>query len=335
MGNTCSTGRAPDAVPLENLLDLKLNQELQIERGCGPDIFDADFQSVLYNRGFRYPDNGEFTWGAKGGSCQMCSDPISGYGCDECQTMIPGRRPQIKRIAYKGDPMKCCMSGSVRDGNSTCDPQYSKLALGGCDSVMEQFCVQGDNIKSQRCRDWLDQRKDKRAWYDAQVEKYCSLNKNDTTGFCACYNLPFELTSNPNFSPVTAKPSCYYAACSSGDEAWMNKTMEMISTSCPTVQICNQNVTVGSMTSSKIGEINLSCEQENKDENTTNPKPDESVSSTNTNTTTPAESEKPYKESLLTEPKEFSISGINQTYLLIMIVIIIISVLLSSLVLVS
>jgi hypothetical protein len=257
MGNTC--GRGPRAVSLAELQDIATGARLEVNQGCVPNspVSEGDAADYARKRGLSYPSNGEFDWGGRGNGCPMCSDPLGGYGCDECKNTIGGSRPTVKRVAYKGDKKTCCLSGAALDGPATCDPEWRSLGKGKCDDVMQEYCA-GDRLKSTECRSWLSQRPAMRGWYDEKVRQYCAAHPDDTTEFCSCLNLPASLTSSSKLSGIAMQPSCYYQPCSSG-KGYRTQTLDDDKTRCSTIQICNQDITVGSVTGSTIEQIRQTC----------------------------------------------------------------------------
>ena len=157
IGGQCTDESAQKSKPksLIELADKKLNQPIVYD-GCVPDIGGGQPGSGLdrFKGGNScgsncYPNNGEFEWAGLGESCKMCSGVVSGYGCT-CPTTssVGGRKPTIKRIAYRGDPARCCASQELLDGEFTCDPAAQKQ-----NGRVSDYCL---NSEFQRCSKDLD-----------------------------------------------------------------------------------------------------------------------------------------------------------------------------------
>src|SRR5580698_3264102 len=75
-------GKYPGQFKLEDLVNLDIGSTAIYPGGCVPDIpgtgSGSAYSYCLNNGGFSWPDNGEFAWGGKQGSCMMCAYE---YGC--------------------------------------------------------------------------------------------------------------------------------------------------------------------------------------------------------------------------------------------------------------
>ena len=204
---------------LQELADLKINQTKEMQEGCGPCIDGANGGScydMLMRRGFGFPDNGEFTWGGLGRDCIMCSDAVDGYGCDNCggDEGIGGCRGTVKRVAYNGNPTKCCINKECFvDGKYTCDPKYLKdYSDSGCDDVMLEYCKNGNREKDV-CMDWVKKSiKEGRTVANKDMINYCSKN----FGSKACQNWcsATRSTNNDNGNNKSMKYVCDKAVIS-------------------------------------------------------------------------------------------------------------------------
>lgn len=306
------------AFSLNDLQNLGLNETREMGHGCGPNIGGQQAGSGydrLVQRGFGYPNNGEFAWGGLGSSCSQCSDPDNGYGCDNCSgsKAVSGRRGTVRRIAYLGDVNACCTTQPGLVNNQTCSPDYnaSNYSNGKCNDPMSSMCAQGtnivdnancvtwrnavgvnngqaqalmkaycssgDNLTGSTCQQWLAANPTQlKGWYDTEAGKYCSSHPDNKT-FCACYNLPTELTQNSKLSAIAVKPYCYYDKCSAGTGAYVSQ--DMMASTCPTIQVCNQTVNAN-LTDSEIKALNITCNQTSEATTTTN---NNSASNTTTN----------------------------------------------------
>jgi hypothetical protein len=151
MGGTCSKGVRPYEFSLKDLEDLRIGDTKQMDKGCGPDL-DTN-EKYLKDQGFKWPDNGEFEYGGRGGDCNMCS-LVEGYGC-ECHgsgEYVGGKRGKVKRVEYKADPTECCFANVERKdaiktiGNLTCDPKYRDPGGTDCTNIYSDYCKVGDRM---------------------------------------------------------------------------------------------------------------------------------------------------------------------------------------------
>lgn len=127
MGKCASKQNYPTPFSINDLINLKQDEVKESPSGCCPIIAGRQAGSGYQqctNRGFSYPDNGEFDF-ALGTNCNMCSDVAQGYGCDCDSQSILGKRPSVQRIAFKADPKRCCLENPPNhliDG-LTCPPE--------------------------------------------------------------------------------------------------------------------------------------------------------------------------------------------------------------------
>ena len=154
----CGNGVRPYKFSIDDLKDIKLNSGKQMDKGCGAAIDGTGGGSCLdnlKNKGFGWPDNGEFEWGGMGDNCDLCDGE---YGC-ECRDTnhIGGKRGQVKRVSYKGDQTKCCLANIERqdtvklmDGY-TCDPENRKPSSTGCAGIYADSCKDGKIITDTKC----------------------------------------------------------------------------------------------------------------------------------------------------------------------------------------
>lgn len=286
----------PRKVTLDDLKDVALNSTYQLNEGCGIGIDGTQSGSgyaTLVNKGFAWPDNGEFEWGGLGDRCGT-GGLVSQYGGEYDGASIAGKRGTVKRIAYKADPDTCCTTGASTLDGKTCDPRYRDLGTGSCDNTMAQYCATnptadrcktwttlrkaqaqpaidaamrikcsaGDAIKSSECLSWMSSRgAEVRPWYDQTVASYCKANPTDQD-FCGCYNLPKGVDE---FAQIANQPYCFVQACANGKNAYKSAAM---SGDCASVQICKQTVNIASISDSTISNLQLSCDQ-NSDTSTT------------------------------------------------------------------
>lgn len=144
------TKTAPKSMSLEDLQDLRIGESKQQETGCGG---WGNPTGDLWNAGFRYPLNGEFDWdNDRGDKCWTCEGNW-GYQCDDAGAGgREGRRMKIKRNAFKGDKLGCCINNTknpggykLHDGN-TCDPVHRNPNSQDCNIELNNFCKDWNRI---------------------------------------------------------------------------------------------------------------------------------------------------------------------------------------------
>lgn len=89
-------------------------------------------------KGFTFNTN-EFDF-ALGDSCNLCAN-CTGKEC--IGSAITGARPSVKRKAYTGDAINCCISGGKLDGAKTCDPKYRSTNPTRdtvCGPLLDSYC---------------------------------------------------------------------------------------------------------------------------------------------------------------------------------------------------
>lgn len=221
VGGQCDDSGAQRSKPktLEKLADYQINETISYE-GCVPNIGGGQSGSGLDRfKGKNscgdncYPKNGEFQWAGLGESCRMCSGAVTGYGCDcssdDAGMAVGGRRPTIKRIAYKGDVGKCCETQAKTEGNFTCDPAAQKQNGRVSDYCMNsefQRCSKdldsvNPNFETESCQTFINNMvTDGNSMFDETIRTYCKtrgkyLDDNTTPNpkyepRCDCINPP-------------------------------------------------------------------------------------------------------------------------------------------------
>ena len=271
MGNTCSDQGQSRAFTLDELADLPIGNIREMGKGCGPGIDGLQGGGAydrLKGRGFSWPENGEFNWGGLGSPCSMCSDPINGYGCDNCggASTVGGNRGTVKRIAYTADPASCCRSnGSKIINGRTCDPRYRNYTNTDCDDPMLSYCGQGfwgtpecrswaqeviatgrtipnvalsnycsigNNFSKPECQEWcgiVRNRPNMRSACDSSSIKYCQNNMTDP--LCICSQPPPTITKIQELM-ANAKV-CWYKPCQTlSNDNYITSTMADQKKSC-------------------------------------------------------------------------------------------------------
>lgn len=182
MGKCGDENTKPYKFTLDELADVAIDDTKEMIRGCGPNA-DGTHETWLYNRGWGWPDNGEFEYGGRGSGCGLCSDVGGGYGC-ECSggNAIAGSRGKVKRKAFLGDPKGCCLANTRSKNTSktvdgkTCDSKYRDVSSSECTAIMRDHCSSNDNIiKYDKCKDLVNSNG---TLYNQLMTTYC--NKNNT-----------------------------------------------------------------------------------------------------------------------------------------------------------
>lgn len=123
--------------------------------------------------------NNEWSVKGQGGSCNYndCNNvqSIDSGCCDEC-CGIAGAKVVCKRVAYNGDPARCCLqdydfpldlqsqnkglcfdkgvNGMDTSMQNTCDPQYRNVTSSSCQTTLLDYCTGADLDPSDTS--WLD-----------------------------------------------------------------------------------------------------------------------------------------------------------------------------------
>lgn len=151
MGPPPSIKSTPYTFSLDELKDVALNGKLQQDAGCDYYLANWKYNFKWANGGKNlWPDNGEFDWyDSLGDGCSYCASE----GGKECTGgLAAGGRPQIKRIAFKGDPQKCVLANYQRKNQTyiidgkTCDPKYRDPGNAEWKNVMTEYCSTDDNL---------------------------------------------------------------------------------------------------------------------------------------------------------------------------------------------
>jgi hypothetical protein len=274
-----------------DLSTLKIGDTKEYSDGCYPCIQGSQAgggQDVATNGPNKvyWPNTNEYSWGGLGSSCSMNPDPFK-YGFGYGSGGVCGQRAIVKRTSYNGDKTNCCISGNVLDGENTCDPQYSNIALGNCDSVLSVYCSDSNNISNSKCQDFIAKRgasklspnaiqnycaqgdnivsnfcqsQPKGVWTDNAVSDYCKKYPNNQS-FCGCYNLDATYTAIQNqlsIKGISMFPHCNAKTCASNNLAYIPSNAQP----CPSQDICLQSIDIGSVgNTNSISGVNFNCTQ--------------------------------------------------------------------------
>lgn len=281
---TCKSKSHGPNYSLSQLQDLRLDHNKQASRGCCPNIGGTQSGSGYQqcrSKGFKWPSNGEFSWGGLGSSCKMCSN-VPDYGCSSpCGgggETIGGKRPRVKRIAYKADPTDCCLNSTPTHpirGKYTCDPKYRGINQSNCFDVMQTYCS-SHKVFDEKCKSWLVTSPAAKASINAATKSYCNKPNvyrtnadcrewcNSTAGrgncdvavtdfchdtankdnmICSCIDSPLSL---PQCSAKTAEGvDVSDVNCQHGGYLTSNMSQVIKNAACPTVYNCKQDFQLG------------------------------------------------------------------------------------------
>lgn len=263
MGNTCEPEGHSKKFTLAELANLPIGQRRQMNKGCGPSIgglHGGSGYDRLKQRGFGWPQNGEFVWGGLGDSCSMCSDPGNGYGCDNCSgaSAIGGSRGTVKRTAFKANPVDCCL-GKHRGGiigQYTCNPKHTNPTSPDCVQALRNHCAVGNRtFVDQQCRTFCSSGAN-RSWCEQQKQSYCNQPANfgkteckqwcrmhpgrcDTGALAYCN---FTNPKDPICSCIQTEYKKYNPACIDGScisTGYRTANMDTTRSPCPNIQDCS------------------------------------------------------------------------------------------------
>lgn len=280
MGQKCSDGVRPQAITLDELVDLEVGKTLA-GSGCTAGVVGTGAGSgydYATERGFSFPNNGEFEWGGLGSSCTMCDGD---WGC-ACKSAVLGNKPTVVRTGYAGDPSACCIGNLKINGGKTCAPQYRNRTNEACIPSMLNYCSKDGNIfNKQECIEWGNIRtgeaKNAKLNYartnptDANVVSFCRTLANAGDGSCDAIYTSY-CASNPTHplcSCISSKanttgivnPKCISADCLQNGFI----TSNMVTTKCPDVINCSMqnNIYNNGMTISQGINIEQNCGKKN------------------------------------------------------------------------
>jgi len=249
---------------LSNLPTLGLGKSEDLAAGCGP--------AGSANLYVGCPQNGEFIADGEGGNCyyngaKPGTEIACSSGCrdENGNCAIAGKRIRCKRVAYKGDPTRCCLSGAQTDGNTTCDPAYNSVSNVGCQEAMKSYCSSGSNFfTDSKCRDWWTANP---AAADSTLITQCSAPKNATRPECSC--IQEDIKFRDAGLHITFPSTCVSAKCVGPN---VMKTQQQLKTNC-NITYCDISQNQFNTIKSKIGgSINLTqnCSSQIANNNTSN-----------------------------------------------------------------
>jgi len=273
-GDGCSS---PRPFTLSELADLGINQTR--ESGCGP---QTTHESSLREKGWGFPNNGEFVYAGKGSACKTHWEPRY-YGCECSSWNVDGNRGVVQRTRFSADPTQCCSTAPYNKiiGDKTCDPKYlNQYKTTDCDALMLNYCNQGDNWTKQECIQWVAaainngrdvpnayistwcadkanfatdacqkwcsatrRNQSMRSACDISLQYYCRNNPTDPN--CTCLEPPEDITKIQGM--MSLPKSCWYKPCKElVNKNYMTSTMEDDTHHC-----------YGTVCSMEVGNVNL------------------------------------------------------------------------------
>lgn len=150
--------------------------------------------------------------GANCGVCSGCKGKEQGSGNGACgfgrTCSWAGKRQKCARVAFNGDPLKCCRRSKFIQGSSlfcfdddskirTCDPQFRGFAQPSCVPVMAGYCSNDSeepyrdkwvgNATTKDCRRFVQENAGKLDFYGpvigAMITRYLITDNNPITSF--------------------------------------------------------------------------------------------------------------------------------------------------------
>jgi hypothetical protein len=180
MGAGASIISRPREITLAELVDIQKDGKFTLKEGCGPrSPWNTEWE--LKNRGFKYPENGEFVFTIGDEQCGLCATE---YGNDCGNSGLVGDRGGVKRVAYNGDQTRCCMANiggqntSKIDttSNTTCLPNdYTNPASSYCSNTYTDYCVGSNIVDDSQCKKLS---MSNATLYNKLMSSYC--NENDS-----------------------------------------------------------------------------------------------------------------------------------------------------------
>ena len=169
-------------------------------------------------------------------------------------------RKLCKRISFLGDPTLWCTQQAKTLGlGKTCDPKYRSYTTNACDTAMNTFCAQKDNLfANPNCVSWFNQRPEAAS---ATLETACANPANINKPQCGCILARADmLTKYTSGSKISVE--CIDNRCTNG--GW--KTYQMKQNPCNVVN-CEMNITdLKLIANAPVGTYNASFVQQCKNE---------------------------------------------------------------------
>lgn len=182
---------------------------------------------------------------------------------------MPTWSPALKAVQAQLTD-QCIPLGIYNQATQSCDPAKY------CEN---QFKLAG--VAAAWCKPWAINNKS--ADVDSWVSTYCQTTKGGADPYCGCYHASAEFTSLQEklaAQGVGLSLTCNSATCRGGGAYVPSQAAD---TPCPTLQVCVQDVSVGTSQTTNLSNVNLSCKQESKIKSEVI----NTSETTNNNTTTP------------------------------------------------
>jgi hypothetical protein len=184
----CGNGIRPYKFSLDDLKDVAKGSDKQMEKGCGYGDFDVTNEGNLREKGFGWPENGEFEYGGRGDNCNLCDGE---YGCECNQTNhVPGKRGKVRRRQYKADPKECCLANmESKDktktiGDYTCDPTYRNPGNTECGNYYSDYCKESNNLFNPNCQALKNTNS---SLYNILMTEKCNTNEHYKNNTCLAW----------------------------------------------------------------------------------------------------------------------------------------------------
>ena len=211
----------PEFAP--NNTSIKINENMEV--GCSIPI------------GYPYtqcPNTAE--WQSDGlTSSGKCYYALGSNTCEACVGYgLSGRRNACKRIAYKANPLECCLTGRLEQGDFTCAPDFRDKRAPGCNDLMKKYC--SDPLSkiffSDTCQAWASNNPEA----DSTLIAVCSRPENSLVPQCGCIVSAIDLVK----AGVSTKipPQCADSRCA---DPRALKTTSQLKQTCGNNIVCTQN----------------------------------------------------------------------------------------------
>lgn len=184
-----------------------------------------------------------------------------------------------------------CNSGTRIFDDPKCVSWINRVGT-SADNILNNKCV-GDKLTTDICKKWCERNK---AQCAANFKSYCKLPTQFTDGsycktqsmvpgfevddavqtfcadhadddFCACFKAVNQASSDaaikdPTLRAILARPECYVTKCSSGlGYQTSNMRNNLKSSTCPSVNVCQNTLNAMGNTSTDLANITQSCQQ--------------------------------------------------------------------------
>lgn len=129
----------------------------------------------------------------------------------------------------------------------------------GVVSTLRTWCSKPANIASSICRKFCSS-KEGGVWCDDIAKTYCGEHADETTGYCACYNLNAETKKLAGMIAASEggvwDPTCYLNSCRNDKTAYVSPAWDYPNKPCPIASVCDEEK---GLIASEYTNIDFSC----------------------------------------------------------------------------